>query len=183
MSESWPTKITQKVEQLNRGESYIKHIEGATLRQEIGNGYFQATTDFSLIKDVEAVIMCVPTPLNKNREPDLSFVLDTAESIAPHLQKGSVVALESTTYPGTTEGELKDTLERESGLKAGEDFHLIYTSEREDPGNPNSKVAQIPKVIGGLTSVCLEKGIALYSKAIEKLVPVSSCRPRAHLRT
>ena len=118
----------------------------------------------------------MPTPLKKNREPDLSYVLKTGEAIAPHLRPGVLVVLESTTYPGTTEGELRGVLERGSGLKAGVDFHLAYSPEREDPGNPDSKVAEIPKVIGGLTPACLEKAKAVYGKAIRTLVPVSNCR-------
>jgi UDP-N-acetyl-D-glucosamine dehydrogenase len=122
------------------------------------------------------VIICVPTPLNKNREPDISYVLNTGEAIAPHLPKGILVVLESTTYPGTTDEDLRAVLERGSGLKAGVDFHLAFSPEREDPGNPNSKVAVIPKVVGGYTPACLEKAKALYSKAIKTIVPVSSCR-------
>jgi UDP-N-acetyl-D-glucosamine dehydrogenase len=114
--------------------------------------------------------------LDANREPDLSYVLNTGRSIAPHLPKGIVVSLESTTYPGTTEDELRPILEEGSDLKAGIDFHLAYSPEREDPGNPDSQVAKIPKVIGGFTPACLEKAQAVYSIAIETLVPVSSCR-------
>jgi UDP-N-acetyl-D-glucosamine dehydrogenase len=122
------------------------------------------------------VLICVPTPLDENREPDLTYILNTARAIAPHLPKGIVVVLESTTYPGTTEDELRPILETGSGLKAGTDFHLAYSPEREDPGNPDSQVAKIPKVIGGYTPACLEKAKAIYSIAIETLVPVSSCR-------
>jgi UDP-N-acetyl-D-glucosamine dehydrogenase len=125
---------------------------------------------------MDAVILCVPTPLNAYREPDLSYVLDTGRQIAPHLRKGILVVLESTTYPGTTEGELREVLEAGSKLTAGRDFHLAFSPEREDPGNPDSKVARIPKVVGGFTPQCLAKAQELYSQAIEKLVPVSSCR-------
>ena len=135
-----------------------------------------ATTDSSRVKELDAVLICVPTPLDANREPDLSCVLNTGRSIAPYLPKGIVVSLESTTYPGTTEDELRPILEEGSGLKAGVDFHLAYSPEREDPGNPDSQVAKIPKVIGGFTPECLEKAKAVYSIAIETLVPVSSCR-------
>ena len=165
-----------KVDSINAGCSYIKHIESSTVKELVGSGAFRASTDFSGIKDVDAVLICVPTPLNKNREPDISYIIKTGESIAPHLHKGVLVVLESTTYPGTTDEDLRDVLEKGSGLKAGADFHLAFSPEREDPGNPNSKVALIPKVIGGLTPTCLEKAKAVYSKAIQTIVPVSSCR-------
>jgi UDP-N-acetyl-D-glucosamine dehydrogenase len=165
-----------KVEAINQGRSYIEHIDGAAVKKLVGEGKVSASTDFSRIKDVEAVIICVPTPLNKNREPDLSFVLKTGESIAPHLHRGILIVLESTTYPGTTDEDLRAVLEAGSGLKAGQDFHLAFSPEREDPGNPDSIVGEIPKVIGGLTPACLEKAKALYGKAIRTLVPVSSCR-------
>ena len=131
---------------------------------------------FARVQELEAVLICVPTPLDKDGEPDLSFVLNTAQSIAPHLPEGITVVLESTTYPGTTEEELRPILESGSGMKAGEGFYLAYSPEREDPGNPDSQVAKIPKVIGGCTERCLEKAKAVYSIAIETLVPVSSCR-------
>jgi UDP-N-acetyl-D-glucosamine dehydrogenase len=137
---------------------------------------FAASSDFTLIKGVEAVIICVPTPLNKNREPDISYITDTGKAVAPHLQKGTLVVLESTTYPGTTDEDLREVLEKGSGLRAGVDFHLAFSPEREDPGNPSSVVASIPKIVGGYTPACLEKAVALYSKAIKTLVPVSSCR-------
>jgi UDP-N-acetyl-D-glucosamine dehydrogenase len=165
-----------KVDSINAGKSYIKHINSSELHSQLKADMLEASTNFARIKEVEAVLICVPTPLNQNCEPDLSYVLNTAESIAPHLLKGIVVSLESTTYPGTTEDELKPVLEAGSGLKAGTDFHLVYSPEREDPGNPESQVAKIPKVIGGFSEQCLEKGLALYSRAIETLVPVSSCR-------
>jgi UDP-N-acetyl-D-glucosamine dehydrogenase len=166
----------KKVELLNNGQTYIKHIEQATIAELLCSGKFSATTDFSLIKEVEAVIICVPTPLNKNREPDLSFIVQTGRSIAPHLAKGALVVLESTTYPGTTDEELRAVLEEESGLKAGVDFHLAFSPEREDPADEQSKLKQVPKVVGGYTPACLERAMALYGKAIDKLVPVSSCR-------
>jgi len=166
----------RKVELLNNGQSYIKHIESADIVELLETKKFSASTDFSRIKEVEAVIICVPTPLNKNREPDLSFVLDTGRAIAPHLAKGTLVVLESTTYPGTTDEDLRTVLEEGSGMKAGIDFHLAFSPEREDPANQKSKVKQIPKVVGGYTPACLDLAMALYSKAIDTLVPVSSCR-------
>jgi len=166
----------EKVNSLNKGKSYIKHISSEEVRNQIDNGRAEATTDYSRVKELDAVLICVPTPLDANREPDLSYVLNTGRSIAPHLPKGIVVSLESTTYPGTTEDELRPILEEGSGQKAGTDFYLVYSPEREDPGNPDSQVAKIPKVIGGYTEKCLEKGKTVYSIAIETLVPVSSCR-------
>jgi UDP-N-acetyl-D-glucosamine dehydrogenase len=166
----------KKVELLNNGQSYIKHIEGSAIAELLGSGKFSASTDLGLIKEVEAVIICVPTPLNKNREPDLSFIVETGRTIAPHLAEGALVVLESTTYPGTTEEELRVVLEEGSGMKAGSGFHLAFSPEREDPANEQSKVKQIPKVVGGYTAACLEKAVALYGRAIDTLVPVSSCR-------
>ncbi|MDQ8183740.1 nucleotide sugar dehydrogenase [Pelagicoccus sp. SDUM812005] len=166
----------KKADLLNAGKSYIKHIGTEAVKNMIDTGLFTASTDFSRIKECDAAIICVPTPLNKNREPDISYVLKTGEAIAPHLQKGTLVTLESTTYPGTTDTELREVLEKGSGLKAGTDFHLAYSPEREDPGNPDSKVAIIPKVVGGFTPECQEKAIALYSKAIKTMVPVGTCR-------
>ncbi len=165
-----------KVKAINDGRSYIKHIEAAAIANAVNGGRFSASTDFSRVKEVEAVIICVPTPLNKNREPDISYILSTGRSLAPHLRKGTLVVLESTTYPGTTDEDLRGVLEAGSGMKAGVDFHLAFSPEREDPGNPESKVAVIPKVIGGFTPACLQRAKALYGRAIKTLVPVSSCR-------
>lgn len=165
-----------KVALLNDGKSFIKHIEPSSIAEVLTARKFAASTDFKRIQDVDAVVICVPTPLNKNREPDISFILDTGRAIAPNLKKGSLVVLESTTYPGTTDEDLLGELERGSGMKAGTDFHLAFSPEREDPGNPSSVVATIPKVVGGYTPLCLEKAISLYSIAIKTLVPVSSCR-------
>jgi len=165
-----------KIESLNAGRSFIKHIESSAIAEHVKAKMFEASADFSRIKEVEAVIICVPTPLNKTREPDISYITNTGKSIAPHLHKGILIVLESTTYPGTTDEDLRWVLEAGSGLKAGTDFHLAFSPEREDPGNPNSKVAVIPKVIGGYTPACLEHAKAVYGKAIKTLVPVSSCR-------
>src|SRR5438132_5298675 len=166
----------RKVQLLNDGQSYIKHIEPLTIAELIRSGKFSASTECSRIKEMEAVIICVPTPLNKNREPDISFVLETGRTIAPYLFKGALVVLESTTYPGTTDEELRAVLEEGSGMKAGSDFHLAFLPEREDPANEKSKVKLIPKVVGGYTPACLDRAMALYGKAIDTLVPVSSCR-------
>ncbi|MDP3071624.1 MAG: nucleotide sugar dehydrogenase [Opitutaceae bacterium] len=165
-----------KVDALNQGKSYIKHISPESIKAAIDATSFSATTDFSRAQECEAAIICVPTPLNKNREPDISYITETGKALAPHLKKGALVVLESTTYPGTTDEDLRAVLEAGSGLKAGVDFHLAFSPEREDPGNPSSVVATIPKVVGGYTPECLKKAIALYSIAIKTLVPVSSCR-------
>src|SRR5207253_8179719 len=129
------------------GQSYITHITGKSIREAIGDKTFSASTDFNRIREATAVVICVPTPLSKNREPDISYIIKTGEAIAPHLQKGMLVVLESTTYPGTTDEDLREVLEKGSKLKAGTDFHLAFSPEREDPGNPNSRVAEIPKVV------------------------------------
>ncbi|MCP1659213.1 nucleotide sugar dehydrogenase [Neisseria perflava] len=163
-----------KVNKLNKGESYIEHISADKIAAA-SNSLFEATTDFSRIGEVEAIILCVPTPLNKYREPDISYVVDTTDAVKPYLRAGQVLSLESTTYPGTTEEELLPRME-EKGLKVGKDVFLVYSPEREDPGNPNFETRTIPKVIGGHTPACLEVGIALYQPAIEKVVPVSSTR-------
>ncbi len=165
-----------KVDSINRGTSYIRHIDSAAIDSLLKSGHLKASTDFSKIKQVEAVIICVPTPLTKNREPDISFILNTAKAVAPHLSRGTLVVLESTTYPGTTDEDLRAALEVGSGLKAGVDFHLAFSPEREDPGNPNSQVAAIPKVVGGYSPECLNRAKALYGRAIKTIVPVSSCR-------
>ena len=179
-----------KVDLINKGQSYIKHIQSAEVAELVAASKFYASTDFGQIKEVEAVIICVPTPLTRNREPDLSYVLQTGRSIAPHLQEGTLVVLESTTYPGTTDEDLRVALEENSTLKpesstlnspkrrmrAGIDFHLAFSPEREDPGNQRIKVKSIPKVVGGYTKNCLDRAMALYGRAIDRLVPVSSCR-------
>ena len=216
-----------KVQAINRAQSYIKHISSEAIQELVEAKNFAASADFSKVWEVEAVIICVPTPLNKNREPDISYILNTGKAIARFLGEESLkfkvlslklgegngsqesgarsqeqgllsptlssnggegagprrslftkklVVLESTTYPGTTDEDLRAVLEEGSGLKAGIDFHLAFSPEREDPGNPDSKVASIPKVIGGYTPACLQRAVELYSKAIKTLVPVSSCR-------
>lgn len=165
---------TRKVDMLNQGESYIEHISGEKIAAARAS-LFEATTDFTRIAEVEAVILCVPTPLNKYREPDMSYVINTTDAVKPYLRAGQVLSLESTTYPGTTEEELLPRVE-EGGLKVGENIFLVYSPEREDPGNPNFETRTIPKVIGGHTPACLEVGIALYQPAIDKVVPVSSTK-------
>lgn len=165
---------TFKTGRLNAGESYIEHIPSEKIAAARQKG-FEATDDFSRIAEADAVILCVPTPLNKYREPDISFVTGTTDAVKPYLRAGQVLSLESTTYPGTTEEELLPRVEA-SGLKAGRDIFLVYSPEREDPGNPNFETRTIPKVVGGHTPACLEVGIALYSPAIDRVVPVSSTK-------
>lgn len=161
-----------KVDLLNNGQTYIAHIAAQGIANAVENG-FEPTSDFSKARDVDALIICVPTPLSKHREPDLSFVLNTVETLLPHLRAGQVMALESTTYPGTTEEELRPRIEK-AGFKVGEDVFLVFSPEREDPGNPKFSTRTIPKVCGGTTSACLEVGLALYGQVIDTVVPVSS---------
>lgn len=163
-----------KVARLERGESYIEHISADQIASARAQG-FAATADFSRASACDALILCVPTPLSKYREPDLSYVLSTTETIVPHLRPGQVVALESTTWPGTTDEELRPRIER-TGLRVGEDVFLVFSPEREDPGNPNFQTRTIPRVVGGATPACREVGLALYGQVIDQLVPVSSTR-------
>ena len=163
-----------KVATLNAGKSYIEHIAAERIAGARKTG-FEATADFSRAAEADALILCVPTPLNKYREPDISFIIDTIESLAPHLRKGQIVSLESTTYPGTTDEELLPRM-RERGLKVGEDAFLVFSPEREDPGNASFTTRTIPKVCGGVTVACLEVGVALYGAVIDRVVPVSSTR-------
>src|SRR6266511_3376252 len=165
-----------KVDSINQGRSYIKHIASGAIEEIVKQDKLSASTDFKRVSEVEAVIICVPTPLSRNREPDLSFILDTGRTIAPHLSNGALIVLESTTYPGTTDEDLRAVLEKGSNLQAGVDFHLAFSPEREDPANEQSKVKLIPKVVGGYTPACLGRAVTLYSKTIDKVVPVSSCR-------
>jgi UDP-N-acetyl-D-glucosamine dehydrogenase len=163
-----------KVEKLNAGQSYIEHIGADKIAAARRSG-FEATIEFSRAGEADALIICVPTPLNKNREPDLSYVTNTVDALVPYLRPGQVISLESTTYPGTTEEELLPRVEK-NGLKVGTDIFLVYSPEREDPGNKDFSPSNIPKVIGGHTPACLEAAKALYGKAIDTLVPVSCTR-------
>ena len=165
---------SQKIEKLANNQSYIEHIAPKKIAEARNKG-FEATTDFSRVSEVDALILCVPTPLSKYREPDLSFVINTTDMVAPYLRKGQVLSLESTTYPGTTEEELLPRMEL-TGLKVGEDVFLVYSPEREDPGNPNFKTRTIPKVVSGHTQACHDVGIALYSLVIDQVVSVSSTK-------
>ncbi|MGL6071296.1 nucleotide sugar dehydrogenase, partial [Craterilacuibacter sp.] len=163
-----------KVDALMNGQSYIEHIAATSIQGALLDG-FEATADFSRAPEADALILCVPTPLNKYREPDLSFVINTIDSLLPYLRKGQLVSLESTTYPGTTDEELLPRIES-CGLAVGEDAFLVYSPEREDPGNPDFTTRTIPKVCGGVTPACQEIGVALYSAVIDQVVAVSSTR-------
>jgi len=164
---------TPKVTALNAGRSYIKHIPNKRIAAVRNGRKFDATDDFRRLKLMDAIIICVPTPLTKYREPDLQFIVKTGQEIAPHLRKGQLVVLESSTYPGTTREELKPILEA-TGLKSGSDFWLAYSPEREDPGNANFGTNDIPKVVGGDGKVALDLTVALYDQVVVKTVPVSS---------
>lgn len=164
-----------KVEALNRGESYIKHIGADRVAQAVRGGKFRATTDFDELKACDAVLICVPTPLGQHREPDLSFVLDSAKAVAQRLRKGQLIVLESTTYPGTTDEDVLPVLEA-TGLKTPDDFLLAFSPEREDPGNPRFHTKIIPKVVGGVNHASTGVAVALYERAVDKVIAVSSSR-------
>ena len=164
-----------KVSQLNEGKSYIKHIPSEAIREIMKAGSFHPTSDFRMLRDMDCILICVPTPLNRHREPDLHYVLDTTRTIAEHLRKEQLVVLESTTYPGTTDQEMRAILEA-GGLKAGEDFYLAYSPEREDPNNKEYTISTIPKVVGGYSSRCTAVATALYDSIVVRTVPVSSTR-------
>lgn len=163
----------KKVKVLNSGRSIIKHVPHSQVKQMVKAGLFSATTNMARLRTVDAVLICVPTPLTDNREPDMQFIIGSAETIAKYLQRGQLIVLESTTYPGTTSELMAPILER-TGLKAGKDFHLAYSPEREDPGNKDFSTKTIPKVVGGLTKTCCEMACQLYNAAIVRTIPVSS---------
>ncbi len=166
---------SEKVALLNRGETYIRHIGAAAIGKMNDTGRFIASDDFSQMSAVDAIVICVPTPLKNGREPDLGPVLSTGEAIAKYLQKGQLVVLESSTYPGTTDTELAAVLEK-SGLKANQDFYLAYSPEREDPGNADFGTSRIPKLVGADTPEALATSVALYENVISEVVPVKSAR-------
>ncbi len=163
-----------KVERLNRGESYIQHIPSEKIRDLIEQKRFESTADFSQTSGLDCILICVPTPLNTHREPDMSYIVSTARQIAPHLRPEQMVILESTTYPGTTRDVLIPELESGSGLKANQDFYVVYSPEREDPNNQHFTTGTIPKVIGADSDYALECANTLYLSFINKTVPVSS---------
>ena len=172
----------RKIPILKKGQSYIKHISAKRIKAAVDSGRFEATSDFKRLPEVDAIIICVPTPLNEHREPDMSYVVNTAETISKYLRKGQLVTLESTTYPGTTEEILQPLFEnspmiQKTGTKklvVGKDFYLTFSPEREDPNNPDFNTATIPKVIGGVTKNCVKIAVELYNNVIVKTVPVSS---------
>ncbi|HEY4948756.1 MAG TPA: nucleotide sugar dehydrogenase [Candidatus Acidoferrales bacterium] len=176
----------EKINKLNGGQSYIQHISADKIKQHVQGKRFEATTDFSRLREMDAVLICVPTPLDERREPDLSYVEKTAQSIAPNLQRNQLIVLESTTYPGTTEelvlpilekGGLKCPLARGAGSEVvATDFYLAFSPEREDPGNKQFGLAQIPKVVGGINPASGRAAVALYAQIVSKVVPVSSTR-------
>ena len=161
------------VDGINRGESHIADVPSETLKTLVDAGRVSATTDYDAMKDVDAILIALPTPLSAHREPDLTIVESAVAEIAPRLRKGQVVVLESTTYPGTTRESLQPILER-SGLKAGEDFHLAFSPERVDPGRTDWTTKNTPKLVGGLTPACTERAVELYRSAVDTVVPLSS---------
>lgn len=165
---------SSKIDALMSGESYISYLPAGNIGSALKSGRFQASDDFSRLKSADAILICVPTPLTDNREPDVSYIVSTANSIAPHLQKGQLVVLESTTYPGTTREILQPILESGSGMKAGSDFFVAYSPEREDPGNAEHNATNIPKVVGGATGQALDMAVALYGALVPQIVSVSS---------
>lgn len=167
----------RKISLLSKGKGYLKHISDKKIKGAVDSGYLKATSDFSRLKEADAIIICVPTPLTEHREPDMSYVENTAKTIAKYLRKGQLVVLESTTYPGTTNELLLPMFENAGGknkFKVGKDFYLAFSPEREDPNNPDFTTAEIPKVIGGVTPECSKVAKALYDQVIIKTVPVSS---------
>jgi UDP-N-acetyl-D-glucosamine dehydrogenase len=164
-----------KVEQLNAGKSYIKDVPDDLLQSVVQSGHLRATQDYSVIRELDTVDICVPTPLRKTKDPDMSYVVAATDAIAAHMHRGLLVMLESTTYPGTTEELLLPKLQQ-SGLTVGKDFFLCFSPERVDPGNPSYQTANIPKVVGGVTAPCTKLGALFYSQALQTVVPVSSPR-------
>lgn len=172
---------TKKVKLISQGKGYIKHINGKRIKEAVKSGKLKATTDFSRLPEVDAIIICVPTPLDEHREPDMSYIVNTAKTIAKYLRKGQLVTLESTTYPGTTDEILKPLFENaakagKNKFKVGKDFYLAFSPEREDPNNQDFSTVTIPKVVGGVTPNCLKIATKLYDQVIVKTVPVSSTR-------
>jgi UDP-N-acetyl-D-glucosamine dehydrogenase len=162
-----------KVDRINAGDSYVGDVPSAVMAPLVTSGLLQATTDFSVIQDLDTINICVPTPLRKTKDPDMSYIVNACEEIAKYFRAGTLVILESTTYPGTTDELVRPILER-GGLRAGEDFFLCFSPERVDPGNPKYQTKNIPKVVGGFTPACTEMGRIFYSQALDHVVPVGS---------
>jgi UDP-N-acetyl-D-glucosamine dehydrogenase len=165
--------VAERVEQLNEGDSYIEDVPSDVLKRHVDAGLLEATTDYSRLREAEAILIALPTPLSDQREPDLTILLNAAEEIAPHLQQGQLVVLESTTYPGTTRERIAPILEQ-SGLKAGEGFHLAFSPERVDPGREDWTTKTTPKVVGGMTGECTRRAVELYSSAVDRVIEVTS---------
>ena len=166
--------VIERCVEVNAGRSYIQDVTSEALKKMVDKGLIRATTDYAVTEDCDADIICLPTPLNANREPDLSLVLDATAKLAGHLQRGQLVTLESTTYPGTTRDELAPILEKGSGLTAGVDFHLAFSPERVDPGRTDYTTKSTPKVVGGLTLACTARALEVYGPALDNVVPVST---------
>jgi UDP-N-acetyl-D-glucosamine dehydrogenase len=166
--------IPDKVARIQRGESYVLDVPDATVKRLVGQGCLQATSDFAALEKVDAVAICVPTPLRKTGDPDLSFIVSATEALAGHMHPGMVIVLESSTYPGTTRELMLPRLEEASGLKVGQDFFLAFSPERVDPGRKDWTTINTPKVVGGITPACLEASVAWYSQALKTVVPVST---------
>jgi UDP-N-acetyl-D-glucosamine dehydrogenase len=166
--------VPERCDDVNAGRSYIQDVPSDALRAMIDKGLISATTDYAATEDCDADIICLPTPLNANREPDLTLVKDATEKLAGHLRRGQLVTLESTTYPGTTRDELAPILEAGSGLTAGKDFHLAFSPERVDPGRTDYTTKSTPKVVGGLTPACSARAMEVYGPALDHVVPVST---------
>ncbi len=165
--------VAERVERLNRGDSYIEDVPSEVLKGHVDGGLLEATTDYGRLREAEAILIALPTPLSDQREPDLTILLNAAEEIAPHLQRGQLVVLESTTYPGTTRERIAPILEQR-GLKAGEDFHLAFSPERVDPGREDWTTKTTPKVVGGMTAECTRRAVELYSSAVDRVIEVTS---------
>jgi UDP-N-acetyl-D-glucosamine dehydrogenase len=165
----------EKVTKLNAGQSYIRHIDAGKIQHLVARKAFEATTDFKRLAEADCIIICVPTPLNSKKDPDLQYIEKTGVALTKTLRKGQLISLESTTYPGTTDEILLEQF-KATGLTVGQDYFLVFSPEREDPGNPKFSTRTIPKVVGGTTPACLELGKALYSQVIDRVITVSSTR-------
>lgn len=166
--------VQERCDEVNAGRSYIQDVDGAALKRVVNQGLIHATPEYAAVEDCDAILICLPTPLNANREPDLTLVKNATRELAAHVRRGQLVTLESTTYPGTTREELAPILEAGSGLKAGVDFHLAFSPERVDPGRTDYTTKTTPKVIGGLTPACTRRALDVYGRAIDHVVPVST---------
>jgi UDP-N-acetyl-D-glucosamine dehydrogenase len=166
---------TRKTTKVNKGVSYIQDIDSKVLKPLVESGRLDATADFSVIRDLDTINICVPTPLRKTKDPDMSYIVSACEKIAEYLHPGMLIILESTTYPGTTDELMLPALEK-SGLKVGKDFFLCFSPERVDPGNPNYHTKNIPKVVGGITPICTKMGATFYAQALDTVVPVESTK-------